>query len=78
MASRVCDVVDARRRLGGLPGRGEEGLGTEPVGLALGQTRRHLRPGAGAGKEGRHHEVKVPLVPDMYFQIHLPEAEMSS
>lgn len=50
VASRVHDVGDTRRRLGGLPGRGEEGLGTKPVRLAAHQTRRDLHPGPGAGK----------------------------
>lgn len=50
VASHVRDVVDARRCLGSLPGRGEERLGAKPVTLAPHQSRRDLHPGPGAGK----------------------------
>lgn len=50
VASHMRDMVDTRRRLGGLPGRGEERLGAKPVILAPHQSRRDLHPGPGAGK----------------------------
>ncbi len=50
VASRVCDVVDSRWRLGGLSGRSEERLRAKPVVLACHQTGRGVHPGPGAGE----------------------------
>lgn len=51
MAPHVCDVVNTGRSVGGLPGRGAEGVRGEPVGLASRQTWRGLHPRTGAGKD---------------------------
>lgn len=57
VAPHVRDVVDTRRRLGGLPGRREERLGAKPVALAPHQSWRDLHPGPGAG---RTHSTQLP------------------
>lgn len=62
VASHVRDVVDTRRRLGGLPGRGEERLGAKPVTLAPRQSRRDLHPGPGAGNTYRMSSRYIQFV----------------
>ncbi|CAF88143.1 unnamed protein product, partial [Tetraodon nigroviridis] len=54
VAPRLRDVVDARRTVGGLPGRRAEGVWEQPVAVAPRQTRRRLHSGAGTGKWGPH------------------------
>lgn len=50
VAPHVRDVVNTRRRLGGLSRWGEERLGAKPVVLAPHQSWRDLHPGPGAGR----------------------------
>lgn len=52
VAPCLRDLVNTRRTVGGVPGRGAEGVWEQPFALAPSQTRRRLHSGAGTGKCG--------------------------
>lgn len=68
VAPCVCDVVDARRTVGGVPGRSPEGIWEEPLCLAPYQAWRHLHPRTGAGKTSSLVAWPLPPCVTMPFE----------